>query len=952
MNSGFFRTCDTFQEVHSFFTSSQGHAFRVAHVNIRSIRKYWDHFFSLTSPFHGFFDALVLTEINIPSDCIAGYSIPGYQTFSFTRPRGKEGGVAVFVRDIWSVSELGFCFHQAEAVVLRLSTPELSLVLLSVYRPPCFNGRLFLAELDSVLTSLSYEDLVCMIGDININTLRPTLAVVGDYLDVLSKWGLQNTIREPTREEFLSGQLTVSCIDHVNIRALNLATQSAIVEKKLADHYFVCCSIMKQSDLPASATDKREVSIVDPRIFDKLVAQHDWNTFLLTVSPADSYEQLVTQLNRFRQAATRIVKIKQRNLNHKWMSSEILAAIKEKDLLWSQLKRSPRCTELQLKYKMCRNRANAMIRRAKRFYLRSKFNEARTDPKKTWSLINDVRGTNTKATSHSNYRSLLSSGGQSIANDFNHLFSKVSGTARQHTNSCTLRNSVLESAYLPFLDEDELKTVLFSLKSNKSPGIDGISINELRRSFEVLKTVLLSILNGIIYSGVIPLKLKTAIVIPLFKAGARNNIENYRPISILPCIAQLLEKHLCLVMTRFLDKHRIMSPSQYGFVQGRGTQMLLEDFSDLLNSSFERNQVACALFLDVSKAFDSVCHRLLLNKLSMVGFRGSFLLLLQNFLQDRRQCVSIEQFRSNFSIIKAGVPQGSVLSPLLFNIYVNDLSSTVPTSIFQYADDTVIVACASKYLHAISLLQNAANRAMDWFDANLISINTTKTQLICFHSPLKRVSLTSPLFLHTSNCLNCACTPVNYTSTVKYLGLIFDSDLAWNSQLAHICKKLRAVSCLMYSVRYVMPLSVRKVIIHALGYSVLRYGITVYGHCALRWKIRINSILRSLLKVISYDLSLDKDTDVFRALCFPDFDSLLIETVVFRHFWNSSFKVPYAPARCLRPKKRYCIPRCSTRYGERMRRYYVPSYFNKLPMSIFCASTKYKLKKALRNRIV
>ena len=209
--------------------------------------------------------------------------------------------------------------------------------------------------------------------------------------------------------------------------------------------------------------------------------------------------------------------------------------------------------------------------------------------------------------------------------------------------------------------------------------------------------------------------------------------------------------------------------------------------------------------------------------------------------------------------------------------------------------------------------------------------------------------MTSSLRLHTSRCLSCACEPIQHASFIKYLGLFFDSDLTWNTHLAHVCKKIRAVSCLLYNTRYFMPLSVRKIVVHALVYSVLRYGITVYGHCALRWQIRINSILRSLLKTISYDLCLSKDIDVFKALHLPDFNSLLMETVVHRHFWDSQFKVLYVPSRILRPKERYRIPRCSTRFGKRARSYYVPAFMNKLPSSILNLRTKYKLKKALRN---
>lgn len=395
-------------------------------------------------------------------------------------------------------------------------------------------------------------------------------------------------------------------------------------------------------------------------------------------------------------------------------------------------------------------------------------------------------------------------------------------------------------------------------------------------------------------------------------------------------------------MRSFLDKHDILSSTQYGFLEGKGTQTLLEEFSDLLNSSFEHNHVSCGLFLDVSKAFDSVWHDLLLEKLSLLGFRGVFLLLLKHFLQGRYKSVKIGECHSVPSLLRAGVPQGSILSPLLFNIYVNDVVSSVPVPLFQYADDTVLIASAKDYKDAVVLLQKAAINIMDWFRHNSIKVNAAKTQLICFHNPLKKVKLEYSLFLHTFDCSRCTCKPIKCWPTVKYLGLHIDSDLSWNSHLSHVCKQLRAVSALLYNIKYYMPISVRKVVTHALAYSNLRYGITVYGQCSLRWKNRIDGILRSILKNVAYDISCyENKAGVFYVLSLPNFDHLLMETVVRKHFWTSAFKQQYIPVRCLRPKDLYCIPRCSTRYGRRMRHYYVPFYFNKLPPSIFSVKTKY-----------
>lgn len=146
-------TATTCAGVKQSFSATSGNAFRACHVNIRSLRKNWDQFRVLTSPFPFFYDCFILTEINVNSDCLPQYAIPGYQVFAYTRPVGRGGGIAVFVKNTWAVTEQALPFTQAEVVALRLSTPTFSLTVFSIYRPPCCNGRIFLSELDSALSA-------------------------------------------------------------------------------------------------------------------------------------------------------------------------------------------------------------------------------------------------------------------------------------------------------------------------------------------------------------------------------------------------------------------------------------------------------------------------------------------------------------------------------------------------------------------------------------------------------------------------------------------------------------------------------------------------------------------------------------------------------------------------------------------------------------------------------
>lgn len=504
------------------------------------------------------------------------------------------------------------------------------------------------------------------------------------------------------------------------------------------------------------------------------------------------------------------------------------------------------------------------------------------------------------------------------------------------------------SAFLPECTEEDIRYILFNFKQGKSVGLDGVSADVLRRNFAALKSVLLAIINDIIATQIMPSGLKEALVVPLFKSGQVNSVTNYRPISILSCIALILEKHIFQVMQTFIDAHNLLSANQYGFTSGRGTKLALDELTDFLNNALESSEFACALFLDVSKAFDSVNHDVLLCKLHSYGFRGPFLSLLKNYLHRRSQVVVIGNIKSRPTQLSRGVPQGSVLAPLLFNLYVNDLAQSIlHCRVFQYADDTLLVSRHANYDQAVTELQVDTVNVMSWYINNLISINQNKTKLVCFHNPLKRVSLITPLFLHSPQCNNCACSPIPYLSSVKYLGVHFDSSMSWDSHLANVCDRLRKIACILYAIKALCPVYIRKMIAHTLAYSVLRYGICSFYFCSVFWRKRVDCLLKSIIRAVMYGVQIPNNSNLFLSSRMPSFRLLFKESVILMYLWNNEFCLPYVPVRTLRPRGHFILPRVRTRYGERVRAFYVPSALNDLPTYVFSLRSRKDVKSVI-----
>lgn len=269
-----------------------------------------------------------------------------------------------------------------------------------------------------------------------------------------------------------------------------------------------------------------------------------------------------------------------------------------------------------------------------------------------------------------------------------------------------------------------------------------------------------------------------------------------------------------------------MTPTQYGFKKRQGTLTLLQDFCDHIQAKIDENEVALTLFLDLTRAFDTIDRDILICKLEGLGFRGPFTALFKNSFSDRKQSVKIDGNYSELRLTKYGVPQGSSLGPLLFNLYVNDLGMlNLQSKIFQFADDTALVVTHQTLECATNYLQSDIYKIMSWYEQNYIYVNASKTKLVCFHNPHKKLDKLKPALLHSKNVQGCSCVPLELSVTATYLGLELDETLSWRVHVESICKKLRYVAAQLYQIKSSTSVKLRKIVYQALGESLLRYGI-------------------------------------------------------------------------------------------------------------------------------
>lgn len=381
---------------------------------------------------------------------------------------------------------------------------------------------------------------------------------------------------------------------------------------------------------------------------------------------------------------------------------------------------------------------------------------------------------------------------------------------------------------------NDILMAIKKMATKKSVGVDGISIITVKNNLDVFIPLLSYIYNLSINTGTYPDIFKTALVIPVHKSGPKTIMDNYRPISLLPTIAKIFEKCVYEQFITFLFEVDFFSDNQYGFLPKRGIDLALISHINNIVSEVDQSKSCIGLYIDFKKAFDLIDLNILNMKLEACGFRGRAHQWLTTFLFKRKQAVRIKKTTSKYEEIKYGVPQGGVLGPLLFLIFINDLLQIkFNSSVYAYADDTSLVCSANNY-DVLNLRINAdLKKLSDWLNKNKLVLNISKTKFVNFsYRPEATNKYKDKLNLqcHKFKCHDtCVCDKIESTDTIKYLGLLIDSDLRWRSHIEYLCNKLRKIN---YNLYYIKQYISKENMLH-LYYSwyqaPLIYGIIHWG---------------------------------------------------------------------------------------------------------------------------
>ena len=540
----------------------------------------------------------------------------------------------------------------------------------------------------------------------------------------------------------------------------------------------------------------------------------------------------------------KIVKFdKKKHKKSPWMTRGILNSINSKNKLYKTLLQtdpnSDMYSTLQTNYKAYKSLIRRSIMLAKRKYYCTTFNLHSNNLKKTWRTINEIlnrgKGKDNLPLTFKTKQGDFITNEKEIANAFNDFFVNICNNTDNSQNvadnySHYLKNKPKSKFNFKEITLDITLSIIDSLKPKTSCGIDEISNKTLKYLKNVIAAPLTIIINQMLNSGIFPDALKVSKVIPLYKKDDKQVFSNYRPISLLPSISKIFEKVILLQLIEYLVINNIIHKNQYGFRKNHSTELAALHLVDDIYYKMDANELPLSVYIDLSKAFDSLDHKILLSKLQFYGITGSTLSLLTSYLSNRRQCTKYNTTVSDFLSMKQGVPQGSILGPLLFLIYINDLPySSSLFNFIMYADDTTLY-CSIDKLNSNNrndIINEHLNKVGEWMKSNKLVLNSRKTKYMLFHKHNKVVPNLD---------LNINGSTIDQVSTFKFLGLHINSQLTWQTHINEISKRISRVIGLLYKMQNILPKNILLSLYNTLILPHINY-------CILSWGKESDSIL-------------------------------------------------------------------------------------------------------------
>lgn len=571
-------------------------------------------------------------------------------------------------------------------------------------------------------------------------------------------------------------------------------------------------------------------------IFKKYLAQINFAEVFEETDPNEAYRKFLSIFVMIFDLCVPLERIKvshQRKPN--WKSKGIQKSSRNKRSMYLKLQKNKRKKATHHSYRNYCRTLKKVIRTSKIISNDRFINDSGNKPKATWALIKQHTSlTNSipKMITEISLKEKTFTDPCDIAEAFNDYFVNQNVIGSTYNTHKVTSKGISNSIFLAPVDSNEIRKIVAALRNKKSSGYDNIPMSAIKSCIHYIAEPLAHIINLTLETGIFPEQLKKALIKPLYKKGTKIDIENYRPIALLPNFSKIFEKVIYNRLTTYLNKNNILSPSQFGFQKAKSTSLavfkIFQQIWDLINEK----KCCVSLLLDMSKAFDCVVHDILLQQLEHIGVRGNALQLFKSYLCSREQAVVIDKYdkttktfehiQSGYEKVVLGVPQGSVLGPLLFLIYLNDLPLQMDEPCVMFADDATVLFSSDKGNTNLNNNINCAlSKITQWLLTLNLKVNLGKTKIIQFKN-----YKSEPLLLSVSK----AGTEIEEVSSANFLGVKIDSHLNWKSHIDQLNKKISSGCYALSILSGACSETVVKTAYYGSVYPLLTYGVIYWGN--------------------------------------------------------------------------------------------------------------------------
>ena len=860
------------------------------------------------------FSAICLQETwlsGCPPD-ITNFRLPGYNAYALGTTCSSHGGLICYIQDQYNANVLKDYYDHSEwweGLFLEISSKDLRPIILgNIYRPPKQNNNnqaieCFNRSFETTITKLnrSKKDTV-IVGDFNIDLLKiHDREKYNDFLELMMSNGFFPKITYPTR----FAQKSASLIDHIYIKSKNLSDMnitSGILFSSTSDHLACFIGIEHKSKenknpkfVEVHTNDSNSLnsfikSVEDMNIFGKLNTNIDHD-------PSETYkiiEENILDAKKNHLPTKRVRFNKYKHKKNKWITKGILNSIRFRDKLYFKFKSSnpssPQYAVHKTNLATYNKILNTSIREAKQSYYDSEFQKYKGDIKNTWKTINMIIN---RDRLHANFPTKLKfdnkilNDKQEIVETFNNYFSSAGRNLSMkipHVNQTYqsyLTQNIRSTFSFKLVDSEQVSSIINQMKPKTSCGDDNISMKLLKSINKSVSSSICVMINQSLTTGIYPEKFKIAKVMPLMKKPNVLEVGNYRPISLLNSISKVLEKAVFNQLMEYFETNKLLYSSQYGYRKFHSTESACLELTDSIAHQLDEGNTPFCLFLDLSKAFDTLDHSILLNKLSHYGVPNANLKWFDNYLSNRKQYVEIDGVKSQVKNVSMGVPQGSILGPLLFIIYMNDISTASKIfNVILYADDTSLASVLNAFNLGREPISTHINQELDkintWLMSNKLSLNVEKTKYMIFRYSQSRIRNIPKLYLHING------KAIEQVQYFDFLGLVINENLTWKHHIDKLSIKIAKVIGIMSKTKYLLNSSILLKIYNSLILSSLHYGILCWGHdCHKLVKLQKKAV--RIISKAKYNAHTDPIFKKFKLLKLPDIFQIQSIKLFYKH---------------------------------------------------------------------